>query len=103
MFLFFLLKTFFVLKNAQGDLELDSDNENVNTFKIEPTKAEEEALSRGLQVPYCSIYTIVFAKDLLGKHNCISSLSLVYLSFFYYFFPFMSFTLSCIFVSFFRQ
>ncbi|CBI17788.3 unnamed protein product, partial [Vitis vinifera] len=35
--------------NALGDLELDSDNDNVNTFKIEPTKAEEEALSRGLQ------------------------------------------------------
>ncbi|KAJ7979492.1 Kinase family protein [Quillaja saponaria] len=35
--------------NAHGDLELDSDNDNLNTSKIELTKAEEEAISRGLQ------------------------------------------------------
>ncbi|XP_028773655.1 uncharacterized protein LOC114730716 [Neltuma alba] len=35
--------------NAHGDLELDSDNDNVDTSKIEPTKAEAEAIARGLQ------------------------------------------------------
>ncbi|XP_050272510.1 uncharacterized protein LOC126715771 isoform X2 [Quercus robur] len=35
--------------NAHGDQELDFDNDNVDTSKIEPTKAEAEALDRGLQ------------------------------------------------------
>ncbi|KAG6705684.1 hypothetical protein I3842_07G192100 [Carya illinoinensis] len=35
--------------NAHGDLELDYDNDNLNTNKIEPTKAEAEAIDRGLQ------------------------------------------------------
>ncbi|KAI9125445.1 hypothetical protein K1719_004061 [Acacia pycnantha] len=35
--------------NAHGDLELDSDNDNVVTSKIEPTKAEAEAIAKGLQ------------------------------------------------------
>ncbi|KAJ7955758.1 Kinase family protein [Quillaja saponaria] len=35
--------------NAHGDLESESDNDNLNTSKIECTKAEEEAISRGLQ------------------------------------------------------
>ncbi|CAJ1941902.1 unnamed protein product [Sphenostylis stenocarpa] len=35
--------------NAHGDLELDSENDHVDTSKIEPTKAEEEAIARGLQ------------------------------------------------------
>lgn len=35
--------------DAQGDLEVDSDNENSNSSKIELTKAEEEAINRGLQ------------------------------------------------------
>lgn len=34
---------------AAAELELDSDNDNQNNSKIEPTKAEEEAISRGLQ------------------------------------------------------
>lgn len=32
------------------DLEIDSDNDNVNHSKIELTKAEAEAVDRGLQV-----------------------------------------------------
>lgn len=32
---------------------MDSDSENVNNSKIEPTKAEAEAISKGLQVPVC--------------------------------------------------
>lgn len=35
--------------NAHGDSELDSDNDTVKTSKIEPTKAEAEAIARGLQ------------------------------------------------------
>lgn len=35
--------------DAQGDGEMDSDNENSKNSKIELTKAEEEALNRGLQ------------------------------------------------------
>ncbi|XP_030535626.1 uncharacterized protein LOC115744540 isoform X1 [Rhodamnia argentea] len=35
------------LVNTQGELELDSDNDA--NLKIEPTKAEEEAIARGLQ------------------------------------------------------
>ncbi|KAK7265293.1 hypothetical protein RJT34_32911 [Clitoria ternatea] len=35
--------------NAHGDLEMESENEPVDTSKIEPTKAEEEAIARGLQ------------------------------------------------------
>lgn len=35
--------------NAHGDRELDSDNDNVDTTKIEPTKAEADAFDRGLQ------------------------------------------------------
>ncbi|TYH57675.1 hypothetical protein ES332_D08G105900v1 [Gossypium tomentosum] len=35
--------------NAQGELELDPDNDNISPSKIEPTKAEAEAIARGLQ------------------------------------------------------
>ncbi|XP_021893134.1 uncharacterized protein LOC110811072, partial [Carica papaya] len=35
--------------NAQGDLELDSDTDSTSISKIEPTKAEAEAIARGLQ------------------------------------------------------
>ncbi|WVZ12315.1 hypothetical protein V8G54_016845 [Vigna mungo] len=35
--------------NANGDLELNSESDHVDTSKIEPTKAEEEAIARGLQ------------------------------------------------------
>ncbi|QCD80409.1 uncharacterized protein LOC114179807 [Vigna unguiculata] len=35
--------------NAHGDLELNSETDHVDTSKIEPTKAEEEAIARGLQ------------------------------------------------------
>ncbi|KAG4197158.1 hypothetical protein ERO13_A05G005800v2 [Gossypium hirsutum] len=35
--------------NPHGELELDSDNDNITLAKIEPTKAEEEAFARGLQ------------------------------------------------------
>lgn len=35
--------------NAHGDVEVDSDTENIDKSKIEPTKAEEEAIERGLQ------------------------------------------------------
>uniref|UniRef100_A0A0R0FKH3 Protein kinase domain-containing protein n=1 Tax=Glycine max TaxID=3847 RepID=A0A0R0FKH3_SOYBN len=35
--------------NAHGDLELDSENDHVDTNKIEPTRAEEEAIAKGLQ------------------------------------------------------
>ncbi|KAA8522770.1 hypothetical protein F0562_009193 [Nyssa sinensis] len=35
--------------DAHGDLDLDSDSENLNNSKIEPTKAEAEAIARGLQ------------------------------------------------------
>ncbi|GMJ07188.1 hypothetical protein like AT5G57610 [Hibiscus trionum] len=35
--------------NAHAELELDYDNDNVSPSKIEPTKAEEEAIARGLQ------------------------------------------------------
>ncbi|KAI9180167.1 hypothetical protein LWI28_001916 [Acer negundo] len=37
------------LSNAHGEVETKSDNDNVNTSKIEPTKAEAEAIERGLQ------------------------------------------------------
>ncbi|KAI4335444.1 hypothetical protein L6164_014088 [Bauhinia variegata] len=36
-------------EDAHGDTEMGSDNENVDTSKIEPTKAEAEAIARGLQ------------------------------------------------------
>ncbi|XP_062078612.1 uncharacterized protein LOC133783093 isoform X2 [Humulus lupulus] len=36
-------------ENAHADLELDSDNDNIDTSRIEPTKAEEEAIAKGLQ------------------------------------------------------
>ncbi|XVE71787.1 hypothetical protein DITRI_Ditri10aG0179900 [Diplodiscus trichospermus] len=36
--------------NAHGELELDSDNNSLTPSKIEPTKAEAEAISRGLLV-----------------------------------------------------
>ncbi|XP_025607429.1 uncharacterized protein [Arachis hypogaea] len=35
--------------NAHGDLELDAEIDHVDTSKIEPTEAEEEAIARGLQ------------------------------------------------------
>ncbi|CAB4292929.1 unnamed protein product [Prunus armeniaca] len=35
--------------NTPGDGELDSDNDYLNNSKIEPTKAEAEAISKGLQ------------------------------------------------------
>ncbi|XP_059636264.1 uncharacterized protein LOC132278488 [Cornus florida] len=35
--------------DGHGDLELDSDNDNINNSKIEPTKAEAEAIAKGLQ------------------------------------------------------
>ncbi|XP_039051277.1 uncharacterized protein LOC120192598 isoform X1 [Hibiscus syriacus] len=35
--------------NAHAELELDYDNDNMSPSKIEPTKAEEEAIARGLQ------------------------------------------------------
>ncbi|KAL1097013.1 hypothetical protein V6Z11_D05G006500 [Gossypium hirsutum] len=35
--------------NPHGELEWDSDNDNITLAKIEPTKAEEEAFARGLQ------------------------------------------------------
>ncbi|PRQ37508.1 putative protein kinase TKL-Pl-6 family [Rosa chinensis] len=35
--------------NTPGDGEVDSDSENLNNSKIEPTKAEAEAISKGLQ------------------------------------------------------
>ncbi|GKV18233.1 hypothetical protein SLEP1_g28645 [Rubroshorea leprosula] len=35
--------------NAHDELEAEFDNENLNISKIEPTKAEAEAISRGLQ------------------------------------------------------
>ncbi|XWS52178.1 hypothetical protein CRYUN_Cryun11dG0044600 [Craigia yunnanensis] len=35
--------------NAHGELELDFDNDNITPSKIEPTKAEAEAIARGLQ------------------------------------------------------
>lgn len=38
------------MQNAHGNLELDSENDRVDTSKIEPTKAEAEAIARGLQV-----------------------------------------------------
>ncbi|TXG61012.1 hypothetical protein EZV62_012375 [Acer yangbiense] len=37
------------LSNTHGEVETESDNDNVNTSKIEPTKAEAEAIERGLQ------------------------------------------------------
>jgi hypothetical protein len=35
--------------DIHGDFEMDSDSETAKSSKIEPTKAEEEAVSRGLQ------------------------------------------------------
>lgn len=35
---------------------MDSDSENVNNSKIEPTKAEAEAISKGLQVLSSAIF-----------------------------------------------
>ncbi|KAL5549069.1 hypothetical protein UlMin_004300 [Ulmus minor] len=35
--------------NAPGEPELDSDNDNVDTSRIEPTTAEAEAIAKGLQ------------------------------------------------------
>lgn len=40
----------YVLQNANNKLDHDSDIEDQNISKIEPTMAEEEALARGLQV-----------------------------------------------------
>ncbi|XP_019463447.1 PREDICTED: uncharacterized protein LOC109362248 [Lupinus angustifolius] len=37
------------LVNAHDDLESEPENDHVDTSKIEPTKAEEEAIARGLQ------------------------------------------------------
>ncbi|KAE9601676.1 putative protein kinase TKL-Pl-6 family [Lupinus albus] len=37
------------LVNAHNDLEFEPENDHVDTSKIEPTKAEEEAIARGLQ------------------------------------------------------
>lgn len=54
------------MQNAHGDLELDTENDHVDTSKIEPTKAEAEAIARGLQVfippyskPLCSYHFFV--------------------------------------------
>ena len=38
------------LQDVHGDVALDSGNDNLNNSRIEPTKAEAEAISRGLQV-----------------------------------------------------
>ncbi|KAF4359749.1 hypothetical protein F8388_008311 [Cannabis sativa] len=35
--------------NAHADVELDSDNDTIDTSRIEPTKAEAEAIAKGLQ------------------------------------------------------
>ncbi|KAM1087785.1 hypothetical protein ACFX2H_013251 [Malus domestica] len=35
--------------NTPGDRELDSDSDNLNNSKIEPTRAEAEAIAKGLQ------------------------------------------------------
>lgn len=35
--------------NAHGELEIESGNENISVSNIEPTKAEAEAIARGLQ------------------------------------------------------
>ena len=40
-------------------METESDNDNVNTSKIEPTKAEAEAIERGLQVHLCFYILII--------------------------------------------
>lgn len=48
--IFPLKSSLFFFQDVHGDLELDSDNENPNNSKIEPSKAEAEAIARGLQV-----------------------------------------------------
>lgn len=45
-----------VLQIAHEEPELDSDNDNMN--KIEPTKAEAEAIQKGLQV--CNFVVLFF-------------------------------------------
>ncbi|KAG4970087.1 hypothetical protein JHK85_036508 [Glycine max] len=47
--------------NAHGDLELDSENDHVDTNKIESTRAEEEAFANGLQVFFPSYSSIMFS------------------------------------------
>lgn len=55
--LILILQERYVFQNAQVEPEVDSDSDNPNNFKIEPTKAEAEALSRGLQVLYTLAYS----------------------------------------------
>lgn len=48
------------LQDDQGGLEFDSDNDNVNNSKIESTKAEEEAIEKGLQVLKINLFCLLF-------------------------------------------
>lgn len=47
------------LQDGHGGLEFDSDD-NVNNSKIEPTKAEEEAIEKGLQVLEITLFCLPF-------------------------------------------
>lgn len=47
-------------QDDQGGLEFDSDNDNVNNSKIESTKAEEEAIEKGLQVLKITSFCLLF-------------------------------------------
>lgn len=56
------------------ELEIDSDNENVDHSKIELTKAEAEAIDRGLQV---LIYALDFI-PITAAILCGFSLSIMF-------------------------
>lgn len=47
------------------ELEIDSDNENVDHSKIELTKAEAEAIDRGLQVLIYALHFIPITAAIL--------------------------------------
>ena len=54
-------------QNAHGDSELDSDNDTIDTSRIEPTTAEAEAIAKGLQVLNCCLlYVIGVIPDILS-------------------------------------
>lgn len=55
------------------DVEVDSDSEHKNISKIEPTKAEEEALARGLQVLVFLSYLCEYDHSNMNRFFCLSS------------------------------
>lgn len=65
---YFCFNILFLLQDTRGDLELGSCNDNLDNSKIEPTKAEAEAIARGLQVPdyhHIQFFSIYIMSSLL--------------------------------------